>query len=339
MTSIMKELHGDFDFTLATQVHESDADSTGIERLAKVLIHIPRPRGFAFVRAAWILTRQWRRVKNGVDVLHANGLTEVAVSLPLLLLTGKPALIWVHNFVKPRPYRLVEPLVRVVGGRWTWRAVSPVAAELVAGLSPELLLNPIDATVVANSRTPSDRLRVLYFAGTDRRAKGFDLLPEIIRATHSPKVTWIIYAVRSSSDDKDPRTRAWEALVGDLSPNVEIRGRTSDPRYAYADGDVVLAPSRQESFNRVIAEGLANGLPFVASDIEAHQLLAESTQGGLLFPLTRPQDAGPLIDLLAADPVLLGKLRETAVASASAFDVQVISREMASAWTGKSWPA
>jgi glycosyltransferase involved in cell wall biosynthesis len=66
-------------------------------------------------------------------------------------------------------------------------------------------------------------------------------------------------------------------------------GRASDVREAYARCDAIICPSLRESFSRIAAEAMVNGLPVVASDIEPFRDLLGRDEAGLLFA---PGDVG-----------------------------------------------
>jgi glycosyltransferase involved in cell wall biosynthesis len=67
-------------------------------------------------------------------------------------------------------------------------------------------------------------------------------------------------------------------------PNLFVMGHTPDPRHFYGVSRLVLMPSLwQESFGRVAAEALINGLPVLASDRGA--LPETLANAGFLFPV------------------------------------------------------
>ena len=286
---------------LATQLARPGRRRSAIESVTDDQIDLPRPRGYRLIAAQWTLLRRVRWLRRNVDVIHANGLTEAAVVAPVALLSGLPVVVWVHNFQRPRSFSILEPLIRR-RGRWRWLAVSELAADQVHGSHVDLLYNPISQDVVAPQRRTHDGFLVAYLAGTDRPYKGFDLLPDIIEATDRTDVHWRIYTSPPFSSP-DPACRAgWRRLQALDGGIVEILPRTSDVASAYASADVVIAPSRLESFNRVVAEAFANGVPVVASDIGPHRALVEQSGGGLLFALDAPGEAAAAVKALADDP-------------------------------------
>jgi glycosyltransferase involved in cell wall biosynthesis len=84
----------------------------------------------------------------------------------------------------------------------------------------------------------------------------------------------------------------------------------------YAAADLLVLPSRGETYGMVVTEALARGLPVVAADVggvsEALGRGADGTRPGLLVP---PEDAAALHDALRAwleDANLRGRLRRAA---------------------------
>jgi glycosyltransferase involved in cell wall biosynthesis len=84
--------------------------------------------------------------------------------------------------------------------------------------------------------------------------------------------------------------------------------------------DIILCPSAEESFSRIPAEAMLNGLAVVASDIEPHRaLLAGSDPAGLLFSIDDLEMAADHIRRLAADSSLRMALGEAGQSRAAAF--------------------
>lgn len=317
---------------LATQLTVPGRRRSAIETVSDEQIHLRRPRGWGLIAAQWTLLRRLRWTRRHIDVIHANGLTEAAVVAPLAIISGTPVVVWVHNFQRPRSFSVLEPLIRR-RGRWRWLAVSDLAASQVRGARVDLVVNPISDDVVAQEPTHHDRLTIAYLAGTDRPYKGFDLLPEIIDAVGRTDVLWRIYTSPPFSSPALACQAAWrrlQAMDGDL---VEILPRTSDVASAYAGADVVIAPSRLESFNRVVAEAFANGVPVVASDIGPHRALIEQSGGGLLFSLDTPSDAAAAVKTLVDDSALRNAYGISAKRYAERFAAARISETIVAEWT------
>jgi glycosyltransferase involved in cell wall biosynthesis len=108
------------------------------------------------------------------------------------------------------------------------------------------------------------------------------------------------------------------SLDGGLGDRVHFPGpRTgADLDRSYAGADVMVLPSRSETYGMVVTEALARGLPVVAADVggltEALGHGADGVRPGLLVP---PDDATALAAALRVwlgDPALRRRLRQAA---------------------------
>ena len=71
-----------------------------------------------------------------------------------------------------------------------------------------------------------------------------------------------------------------------LMPNTQFLGRLRGLRLAsaYASADLLLFPSRTETFGTVILEALASGIPVVAAEGASSMLIRNGTDGYVLTP-------------------------------------------------------
>jgi glycosyltransferase involved in cell wall biosynthesis len=289
-----------------------------------------RPRGARglLVAALRLATVLWRH-RAERPLLFANGLTEAAVAAPALAVFRPPAMVWIHNYVPPRPALAAAPLLaRLARRRTQLAAVSQVAAAVgrqVFGKGVEIavLPNPIEQVGAASAdRRGIDepRLRVAYVAGTDRRYKGFDLLPDIVAAADGCPLDWLIVAAEATQPDAWRRLR--EVIERLTTSTVTIRGRTERVEELYGWTDVVLIPSRQESFCRVAAEGMARGAAVVTARLPA----VEEVCGDVAFYFP-PEDtvaAAAVLRRLAGSRHLLAGVGERGVRRAERFAPQEV---------------
>jgi glycosyltransferase involved in cell wall biosynthesis len=121
--------------------------------------------------------------------------------------------------------------------------------------------------------------------------------------------------------ERDPAFAAGlrrQAREGGLDGRVRFSGPKtgSDLARAYGEADVLVLPSRSETYGMVVTEALARGLPVVAAEVggvpEAMGHGADGTRPGLLV---RPDDPAALRDALRAwleGPGLRRRLRRAA---------------------------
>jgi phosphatidylinositol alpha-mannosyltransferase len=272
--------------------------------------HLPLPYGTKWRRIlASIRIARWVRAhRQELLAVHANATRGLNLSSLAALTTRIPIVVWVHDPVGTRWGRRLGPIVGRLLRNVTWAAVSEVARQVAVdnGLcrsdEVELIPNPLNTeTVVGGRKRPSDRVVVGYL-GAGRHRKGFDLLPQIARALSGQPVELRLFTARIESEFGNP---VWDELDRIETIPVTNPGKNPDVRQVYAQCDLVLVPSRDESFSMVTVEAMANGIPVVASDLEPiRQLLLGGglPPAGVVFPVGDPAAAGEAIASLIANP-------------------------------------
>lgn len=162
----------------------------------------------------------------------------------------------------------------------------------------------------------------LLFVGRAEHRKGFDCLlaaAAILAAegeagTRPPFVIDLVGVTEADVPD---------AVPASVRRCLRILGRIDAPALdvAYAASQVVLAPSRYESFGLVYQEALAYGRPVVAcaEDASARAFVGEPEAGRLARAATGAALADAIRPLLS-DPALRQRLRANALAASGAFD-------------------
>ena len=268
--------------------------------------------------AAIRLIRWVRRNRSRVVAIHANGPEEVNIAAPAALLAKVPLVVWNHAFE-------VSPWVKRLGPLWRrllyrhevrWAAVSGVARGVLTDggmVLPDrvaIVPNPIDpGDVRAEQRQPRQRSErvTVGFIGSAEQRKGFQLLPDLVEALSDVPLHWTFYT-NEMSRDADQQEVVWERLRAQPPERVSFPGKVEDIRKAYARCDIVFCPSTKESFCRVAAEAMMNGVPVVASDLEPLRYLLGDEDAGLLFPKGDAVQAAMAIRRLAGDAALRERL-------------------------------
>jgi phosphatidylinositol alpha-mannosyltransferase len=252
-------------------------------------------------RAFWTTGRAVRR---GYDVVHVHEPMLPPAGVTALLNSPAPVVGTFHMAAKDaRWYRTFAPAVRALAGRLEARiAVSEQARRFVARVLPGRYLvipNGIDAGMHGGEPARRSGRRVVFVGRPDRR-KGLDVLLAAFGPLAAAGATLDLVGVRP--DDVEGR-----AVWGDaVCPHgvVSERERTR----ILAQADVLCAPSRAgESFGLVIAEGMAAGLPVVASALPGYRAVLPERCGRLV----PPGDPGALRDALSellADPGLRARM-------------------------------
>jgi glycosyltransferase involved in cell wall biosynthesis len=280
--------------------------------LAALDVPIPKPNDRRLRRASRLvaaarIARWARRHAARLAAIHANGMQEVSLVVPAAVASGVPLVMWIHDFeVYPWTRRLSPVWRRMLRGRDVrWAAVSGTARDVLveSGLAAagdvEIVANPIDPDDVRAPRRTEPGVVSIAFVGSAERRKGFHLLPDVDRELADLPVRWRLYA--SSPTEDDP---AWARLRALPADRITFHGKVEDIRPAYAGSDVVFCPSRKESFCRVAAEAMLNGIPVVGSDIGPLRELLGREEAGLLFPAEDVPAAGAALRRLVLDPAL-----------------------------------
>ncbi|MGH8824604.1 MAG: glycosyltransferase family 4 protein [Jiangellaceae bacterium] len=339
LANLMSYLHGDAVRILAGPgqgrfVELVDDLHAAEQRIALISSRNLRPlrRVWSAVRIAAFAVRHRRRLA----AIHANGLKELSLSLPAALLSRVRLVVWVHNFRLP-------PSVRIFGGLWRlilplcevrWAAVSPLArglvadARLVRPAEVGIVPNPIDPGDLLTTRSPAipDGPVTVAFLGAPRQYKGFHFLPDIIEAVGADvPVRWLVFS-RQTDDDL---AGTWDRLRAlEAAGRVSIEGKFTDVRVAYAQCDVVLCPSVLDSFCRVAAEAMLNGIPVVGSDLEPIRDLLGDDEAGLVFPVRDVQAAAKAVTRLVGDTQLRAHLGAAGRRRATVYAPETVRRQM-----------
>lgn len=162
-------------------------------------------------------------------------------------------------------YRLARTVGRarfIANSRATAAILRDLAGRDVATVVPP----PVDLGAVrAHRRDDLEMGSPILVLGVGRisRAKGVDLWLTAIAAARmagsDTRGVWI------GDGNQRWAVRLAEKLA--LTESVVFAGSVDNPYQLMASADVLLVPSRAEAFSRVIVEGMALGLPIVATDV------------------------------------------------------------------------
>ena len=282
------------------------------------------------LRAASQLAVHARRHRDGLLAIHANGVLDAILSVPAALVTRRSVVVWVHDAdVGRRRSSALLPWLRRLTPEIRWAPVSQATAtELVdrrIALRDSVFVvpNPIEANDLVEARAAEGDVLHVGFLGTDTDRKGFDLLPDVARQLDPERARLLVFA-RKHTGLPAHISSAWKALE-EMPDRVELCGRVADVRTAYARCDVVLCPSRMESFCRVAAEAMANGLPVVGSDIPAIREVLADGNAGLLVPPGDEHAAATAIGRLCADTRLRDALTTAGLERSRDFEPATIT--------------
>jgi glycosyltransferase involved in cell wall biosynthesis len=300
-----------------------------------------RPRVLRDLRAIARLRRLLRSA--APDVVHAHGLRAGALAAIAIAFGRVPAalVVTVHNAppaggVTGAIYRVLELIVarnaasvlcvsadleqrmRAAGARRVAHAVVPapllapdVSAETLHAIAPD-----VSAETRASLRAEFGPGPVVLAIGRLAAQKGFAVLLDA--------------AVRWQDLQPEPSL----VIVGDGPLAAELRhqaaalglaatftGQRSDVPALLAATDVFVLPSRWEGQALILQEALRAGVPIVATCVGGNPDLLGG-DAALLVPPGDPQALADAVRSVLADPALAARLRQAALAGASALPAE-----------------
>jgi glycosyltransferase involved in cell wall biosynthesis len=115
-----------------------------------------------------------------------------------------------------------------------------------------------------------------------------------------------------------------------LGGSVRLMGAIPNRRIAtcYAAADVLLMPSDEEGFPRVLLETQAAGVPFVASDVGGVLDIVTAPQAEFVVPRGMVDAFAASVTRLLKDPALRAALAEEGLRNVVRFDVERVTRQL-----------
>ena len=190
--------------------------------------------------------------------------------------------------------------------------VGTEALALRAGVPRDKIVtipNGIDAGALIRSRTEGARSRlraewavpaqglVAVVVANIHAAKGHE---DLVRAARDCQRDDIVF-VLAGEDRSDGRVPAMVASAG-LTARFRFLGLRRDIADVLAASDVLILPSHWEGMSNALMEGMASGLPCIATDVGAAAELFDEGRAGVLVPPRDPTSLLIALYRLADDP-------------------------------------
>jgi glycosyltransferase involved in cell wall biosynthesis len=337
MVTLLQTLEGRVNRVLASPTFGSFREVAEADRLADEFLDLPRKPGSPFDRllrvaagakiAWWVFRR--RRV---LTAIHANALTGLNMAVFGAIIHRGSTVVWIHDPVSSKWGGRLGPIVRRLIPALKIAAVSRVAEAVAvenglceAGAS-HLVPNPIDSkdVVAPRAERSDDRLTIGVLGGATHR-KGFDLIPDTIEHLGSNGVRWSLFVSSAVSPGMED---TWERIGRFGGNRVEVHDKVFDVATVYQQMDIVFCPSRNESFCRVAAEAMINGIPVVGSDIEPLRNLIGNDEAGFVFANQDPKLAADALQRLVEDPELRSRMGRSGRRRSEAFRPETIAAQL-----------
>jgi glycosyltransferase involved in cell wall biosynthesis len=275
------------------------------------------------------------RRERGSFLMHANGLSALNLVIPIARYRNVPVLVHFHAYVMTPRDRAHLLAWKRLGIRASFMPVSEfgrglleatVVKDSIAGVLP----NPIEFRLDGrNSDRRTRPFRIGYVGGRDIR-KGLHILIEIADLLRDEDVEWWIYGV----DPDLPQHRTPYALdcLADAAQrgldNLVWCGRFDDPQQPYRSMDALLVPSIKESFGRPALEGMASGLPVVATRVAGLSEVVWDGVSGVLFDPDDPAEGARRLRAIVRDASLRRELAAGAARRADQFDIATVGKSL-----------
>jgi glycosyltransferase involved in cell wall biosynthesis len=284
-------------------------------------------RGASYPLYMWSAIRAYRRIRaNGFrpDVIHAHVYGAGVPAATIAARSRVPLVVTEHySGVAQRSLSRVE--ARKARYAYDHAArVLPVSHFLEEAIRSygvnarcEVVPNVVDASLFfppdPNSREAKTVSRLLFVGSLEpQQYKGFPTLLRALENLRGRRRDWQLDVIGDG-----PERSPYEAAAGALDLRESVTFHGSQPKAVVAKmmraADLLVLPSRVETFGTAIAEGLASGLPVVATTAGAIPELVDQG-GGKLVP---PDD--PVALATALDETLheLGAFDRRAIADAA----------------------
>lgn len=152
---------------------------------------------------------------------------------------------------------------------------------------------------------------VLLFVGRIQPLKGLDVAIAALAQLERDDAELVVVGGPSGLSGPGELARV-RALAEDLGVRDRVQFVLPQPHHLlstwYRAADVVLVPSRSESFGLVALEAAACGAPVVASDVGGLRTIVDDGRTGFLVEPRDPSAFAIAVDELLADPALAASL-------------------------------
>jgi D-inositol-3-phosphate glycosyltransferase len=163
---------------------------------------------------------------------------------------------------------------------------------------------------------------VILFVGRIQPLKGPDVAIRALHALGRADAMLVIVGGASGSDGAGEVARA-HRLVDELGLHDQVVFVPPQPHHIlstyYRAADVVIVPSRSESFGLVALEAAACGVPVVASAVGGLLSLVDHGETGFLVPQREPMLFAKAIERIIDEPLLAESMAAAAAERASSY--------------------
>jgi len=287
----------------------------------------------------WV--REWL-VKNPVDVLHANYWLSGVVGHQLKHPLDLPLVTTFHTLARVKaemgdtePQDRIDAESQVVACSDAMVANAPEERRQLVELYHahadriEVIAPGVDRALFSPGPSAGARDAIGYeggplilFVGRIQPLKGLDIAVGALAGVDDPTANLMVVGGASGQEGAAEVARI-EAMVAGLGLEDRVIFIPPKPHYAlstyYRAADVVIMPSRSESFGLVALEAAACGIPVVAAAVGGLRTLVDDGVTGYLMEDRDPESYAAALNRILADPSLQASLGGAAARTASRY--------------------
>ncbi|MGH9135813.1 MAG: glycosyltransferase [Acidimicrobiales bacterium] len=280
-----------------------------------------------------------------VDAIHANYWLSGVAGHVLKHELDLPLVSTFHTLARvkaetgdPEPQRRVEAEAKVIGCSDTITASGVAEADQLVklyGADPERIelvppgvlhafFSPGDQAGARAALRLDPQVPVLLFVGRIQPLKGLDVAVRALAHVvgERPDALLVVVGGPSGTGGEQELGRV-RALVEQLGLRGNVRFVDPQPHHLlstyYRAADVVVVPSRSESFGLVALEAAACGTPVVAAAVGGLTTLVDDGRTGYLIETRDPSDYAVAIKAVLDDPGLEARLSAAAAERAERY--------------------
>ncbi len=260
--------------------------------------------------------------RHDIDVVHAAS-TRAGLLTSFCLFSHARRVVDVRdllpNGIKAGGVRWVLRLsahVLVFNSKFTQHRFGPTRPAKAEVVYPPVNIEPF-LELPLPSQKPQFASRVLGVVGQITPWKGQDdaiRILAVLRAqfpnVHLRIVGSVVFTGRTVSFDNEAFRGRLSVLATELgvADAVEFAEENEDIRSVLASLDVLLVPSWEEPFGRIVAEGMAAGVPVIATNIGGPAEIVEDGISGFLLPPRSPNTWTTTVTRLLSDSGLSAEI-------------------------------
>ena len=284
---------------------------------------VQTPSGLARMGAASVEVGVVLRGRS-FDVVHANSTRSGLIAAPGAVLGSTPLVVHVRDALPPGPLAAITSAVIgtaasvvLANSEYTARSFTRNGGrERVRVVHNQVDSLRFDPARVDRSRTRSelgiaDEETVIGIVGQITPWKAQDdavrILADVRRRGVEARLLVVGRPQFVGGAERYDNSRFLDAvrrLVTELgvADSVLFLGERQDVREILAALDVLIVPSWEEPFGRVVLEAMSMGVPVIATNVGGPAEIVRDGEDGILLPPRRPSQWGEAVSALLSDP-------------------------------------